>query len=594
MSAAGLQSFYEERKSAFSASLRNITAKIHFISNARIVVALLVLVVLYFGFSNQDWFMALPVLLVVFVLLVRRHSDLFRQRAHLNNLVRIQENELLALQGDYSSFDSGAEFIDPHHPYTHDLDIFGEGSLFQCINRASTRNGKKLFARRLSSPTLHEAWILQHQEAVRELAGKQDFCHHYRAIAMETEELPGDQEELLEWARRKNVLYGKRFYRITLSVLPGITTGLVITSFFIDGLGGYAAVGAALQWAFLGFHLKEVNAFHQYISRKKNILNNYASLLDRIQQETFASPLMKELKANAEEAGRKVKKLASLVNAFDARLNSMTNLVVNSLLMYDLQCVYRLEKWKEENASHFETWLTAVREVEVIVSLATFCFNNPDFVFPVFNDEGTFGAESLGHPLIAAKERVSNDVCLDHHRPVMIITGANMAGKSTFLRTIGVNMVLAQAGAPVCARRFNCPLIEIRSGMRTADSLKEHQSYFYAELNRLKSIMDELRKGRSLLILLDEILKGTNSTDKQTGSVAFVKQLLGYSCRALVATHDLVLGDLENESPERVRNFCFEPMIENDQLSFDYKLKRGIAHKMNATFLMKKMGIIPD
>jgi DNA mismatch repair ATPase MutS len=175
----------------------------------------------------------------------------------------------------------------------------------------------------------------------------------------------------------------------------------------------------------------------------------------------------------------------------------------------------------------------------------------------------------------------------------MIITGANMAGKSTFLRTLGVNIVLALNGAPVCSSSFHCPVISMRSGMRTADSLQDHQSYFYAELDRLKSIMDELRAGKPLLILLDEILKGTNSTDKQAGSIALVRQLLSYPCLALIATHDLALGDLEKEYPDRVKNYCFEPTIENDQLSFDYKLKQGLAQKMNATFLMKKMGIIP-
>ena len=200
----------------------------------------------------------------------------------------------------------------------------------------------------------------------------------------------------------------------------------------------------------------------------------------------------------------------------------------------------------------------------------------------------------MGHPLLAEDERIVNDIHLDKEQSIMIITGANMAGKSTFLRSLGVNVALALCGAPVCAKEFHCPLIEMQSGMRTADSLKDHQSYFYAELDRLKSIMDELRAGKSLLILLDEILKGTNSTDKQAGSVALVKQLVDHPCLVLIATHDLTLGDLEKVYPGRIFNYCFEANIENDQLSFDYKLKRGLATKMNATFLIRKMGIIPS
>ena len=312
-----------------------------------------------------------------------------------------------------------------------------------------------------------------------------------------------------------------------------------------------------------------------------------------IRKEQFTSPLLQTLGLRAERADQKVGALASLVSAFDARLNSMTNLVVNSLLLYDLQCVYRLEKWKAENAPELMGWIGTVHQFEVLCSIGTFAFNHPAFVFPTINERQRLSGLGVGHPMLAEDARVDNDVYMDDKQSIMIITGANMAGKSTFLRALGVNVVLALAGAPVCAREFDCPWIEMRSGMRTADSLKEKQSYFYAELDRLKSIMDELRSGTPLLILLDEILKGTNSTDKQAGSLALVNQLVHHKCLVVIATHDLALGDLENAYPGRILNYSFEANIENDQLSFDYKLKRGIAQKMNATFLMRKMGIIP-
>jgi DNA mismatch repair ATPase MutS len=302
---------------------------------------------------------------------------------------------------------------------------------------------------------------------------------------------------------------------------------------------------------------------------------------------------MEDISRKANEADEKVKSLASLVSALNARLNSLTNLFVNSLLLYDLQCVYRLEKWKEENAGNLIAWLDAISDTEVLSSWGTYAFNHPEFTDAGINDDLTIRAVQLGHPLIPANERVDNDLYAGKESSILIITGANMAGKSTFLRTLGINVVLALNGAPVSAEKFDCPLIHLRTGMRTADSLKDHQSYFYAELDRLKSIMDELRSDKPLLILLDEILKGTNSTDKQAGSIALVKQLIPHPCLALIATHDLALGELAHEFPEQVRNFCFEPTIENDQLSFDYKLKPGLARKMNATFLMKKMGIIP-
>jgi DNA mismatch repair ATPase MutS len=310
--------------------------------------------------------------------------------------------------------------------------------------------------------------------------------------------------------------------------------------------------------------------------------------------EKYNSTHLRDLSSITHEAEVKITKLASLLTALDARLNFMTNIVVNGLLLYDLQCVYRLEKWREENGELLAGWLDALAEIEVTNSLSTYTFNHPHYAFPVFSETQHIKAEALGHPLLAESVCVSNNFRAGDPQSVLLITGANMAGKSTFLRTLGIAIVLAYNGAPVCAKSFSCSVMHLRTGMRTADSLKDQQSYFYAELNRLKSITEELRTKKPLLILLDEILKGTNSTDKQAGSMALVKQLIDQPCLALVATHDLALGVLEENFPQQVKNYHFEPTIENDELSFDYKLKEGIAEKMNATFLMKKMGIIPS
>lgn len=592
MTRIDLHAFYDKRKSHFIDSLLSLNKRVNLISNIRLAVAVVFLVIAYFAFSNHALFYVLPLVLLAFVLLVRRHATLFDQKVHLENLNRIQQDELYALRGDFSHNSSGSEFINVHHPYTHDLDVFGEGSLFQFINRSNTRGGKKLLSQRLSFTPQNADEILARQQAVKELAGKTDFRHEVQALSMQTDEQPDDERELNEWLSQPSFIYGKPSYRLVLAIFPAITVALVVAAFFIDGITGIAILAAGLQWVFLGFHMKRVNAFHQYISRKKNILEKYAQMLFYIRKEKYSTSLMQKLGGQAGNADEKLRQLASLVSAFDARMNSMTNLVVNSLLLYDLQCVYRLEKWKEQHAHGLPAWLETIRETEVLCSMGTFSFNHAGFAFPEINRERKLSAKGLGHPLLEESERVVNDLHLDDEQSIMIITGANMAGKSTFLRSLGVNVVLALSGAPVCAAEFDCPLIEVRSGMRTADSLKEHQSYFYAELDRLKSIMDELRRGKPLLILLDEILKGTNSTDKQAGSVALVKQLVEHPCLALIATHDLALGDLEKEYPRRILNYSFEANIENEQLSFDYKLKRGLAQKMNATFLMRKMGII--
>jgi DNA mismatch repair ATPase MutS len=594
MTRSDLKSFYQQKASLHNGLLQAVRKKINLISNIRIASALIFLGVLFFGFRNHSLLYLLPVILLIFIVLVQRHSKFFEQRVYLENLLKVQQIELKALEGDITVLDNGAMFIETHHPFSHDLDIFGDGSLFQFINRSSTLSGKKLLASRLSTSLPTVDAIVDHQQAISELSEKTEFRHEIQASGMAVEELPGDRQQLREWVARPSFLFGNKFYSILLTVFPPVTIGLLVLSFFIDGVSPFFWLCAILQWGILGLHIKKINAFHQYISRKKNMLDRYASMLKHMQGEVFKSRLMKEISSTAEKADSKVASLASLVGALDARLNSMTTLFVNSLLLYDMQCVYRLEKWKEENVTSMEGWFDAIHEVEVLCSFGTFSFNDQKLNFPRINAERKLEAKELGHPLIAKDEMVVNDITLDENRSILIITGANMAGKSTFLRTLGVNVVLALSGSPVCASSFDCPLIEIRSGMRTADSLRDHQSYFYAELNRLKSIVDELKSGKKLLILLDEILKGTNSTDKQAGSIALVKQLVSYPSLVLVATHDLALGDLEKEYPQQIRNCCFEPTIENDQLYFDYKLKPGLATKMNATFLMKKMGIIPS
>ncbi len=584
---------YHQRRIKFEAQLHHTRKIINRIANVRILVALIFLGLAFVAFQNHILFYFLPVLVIVFISLVYRHSFFFDKKVHLENLVTINVREAKALEGDFSQFSSGVSFTDPKHFYSHDLDLFGEGSLFQYLNRTNTFAGTKQFVGQLKNPFTSHKQIHTYQQSSKELSTQLDFCQDFQASAMEVGEQQGDREQISAWLRSTQILRGIA-YRYLLWVVPALTLLIIILSFFVPLAKPIAILLVLFQWTFLAFHLKKVNAFHAYVSRRKNVLEKYSRLLSLVQKQNFSSPLLQELKNLATEAHAQVKDLSSLVNALDARMNLLMNMVGNSLLLYDLQCVYRLEKWKSLHADKLESWIDLLGEVEVLISLGTFAYNNPDFCTPEIHGSIEIKATAMGHPLIGRNERILNDVVLNEHQKILIVTGANMAGKSTFLRTLGVNTVLALMGARVCATEFKSPILELRTGMRTADSLKDHQSYFYAELNRLKSIMDELKSNKPLLILLDEILKGTNSTDKQSGSIALVKQLMVRSCLAVIATHDLVLGELENEYPDRVKNFCFEAEITNDQLSFDYKLKRGLAQKMNATFLMKKMGIIPS
>ena len=592
MTSSELKTFYRKRKNDFEGLLQKAKKNINLVSNLRVTVAILFLVCIYFSFSNLVVLYGAAATLAVFIFLVARHGTLFERKVHLENLVKVNHLEEQSLNLNYSDFYAGREFIDAHHPYTHDLDIFGDGSLYQAVNRCNTFHGKVFMAERLSQPLPSAEAIYAEQDAVRELASKTDFRQHFQASGMEIGELPQDRDELIRWTKQPLFIYNSSTFKYILIILPIITIAAVVASFFFDQARPVAILLVISQWAILGWHMGKIGAFHEQISRKKNILEKFARLLHYFQKEEFKSKVLKNLSAQAREADVKVNALASLVSYLNARLNLLTNIVINSLLLYDLQCVYRLEKWKHENARSLQTWLDVINETEVLGSIATFAFNHPTYIYPKINSTLSIRAKQLGHPMLSIEGCVPNDLYIGEGQSVLIITGANMAGKSTFLRTSGVNLVLALTGAPVFAAEYSCPIINLRSGMRTADSLKDHQSYFYAELDRLKSIMDELRSDKPLLILLDEILKGTNSTDKQSGSIALLKQLLPHPCLAMIATHDIVLGELEAEYPNHVKNYCFEANIENDQLSFDYKIKPGVAQKMNATFLMKKMGII--
>jgi DNA mismatch repair ATPase MutS len=288
-----------------------------------------------------------------------------------------------------------------------------------------------------------------------------------------------------------------------------------------------------------------------------------------------------------------IHQLSLILNYMDSNLNILVSVILNGLFMFNLHLLLKVEKWKKQNQENVPNWFESIATFDALSSLANFAYNYPLYAYPEpVTTDYKFAAENLGHPLIPYEHRVANDIQINGWNQFAIITGANMSGKSTFLRTIGVNYILAMAGAPVCATKLSFYPIQIHSSIRTSDSLTRNESYFYAELKRLKQIIDELESGKKKLIILDEILKGTNSKDKQAGSIALIEQLLHYKSVGLFATHDLMLGELATRFPGQVNNLCFEIQIENDKMLIDYKLHDGVCKNLNATYLMKNMGIL--
>jgi DNA mismatch repair ATPase MutS len=293
--------------------------------------------------------------------------------------------------------------------------------------------------------------------------------------------------------------------------------------------------------------------------------------------------------------GKVIRRLSGLLNWMDSNLNLLVSVILNGLIMFNIHLLVAVERWRITYRKQVPVWFSVLAEFDALSSLGTFSFNHPDYIFPEPVTHGfAFMATDIGHPLIPAGTCVTNNIEIRGWDQFCIITGANMSGKSTFLRTVGVNYLLAMIGAPVFASNLIFYPIELHSSIRTNDSLAKRESYFYAELRRLKEIIDELEQGKEKLILLDEILKGTNSSDKQTGSIALIRQLMKYKLVGMFATHDLALGNLISHYPDQIQNLCFEIQITDDRMEIDYKLIPGVCRNLNASYLMKNMGIILD
>jgi hypothetical protein len=402
-------------------------------------------------------------------------------------------------------------------------------------------------------------------------------------------------DEILSWAGLELKLQNATSIKWFLKVIPLLTIiSIVPAALGITNLIVWIMV--LTQWIFLYFFRNQIKQYFQFFGRKSELLAKYMQLLQFIEEKEFQSVLLCNLQNNVREpvsASKVFLRLKSLVEQFEYRQNILVGVFLNSLFLWDIRCVYRLWNWHNRHHEKLAKWLEVIAETDAIISLANFANNHPEFIFPEIHDGGfTFQAEKMGHPLLHKNKRVCNDFEINGWAKVMIITGANMAGKSTFLRTIGVNLILARTGTPVCAERMIFTPIEIYTNMRTTDSLLKDESYFFAELKRIKGVLDWLQKGERIFVILDEMLKGTNSVDKFNGSKELIRKLLELKAVSLIATHDLKLSEMEDDFPQQVFNKCFEIRIENDELVFDYKLSDGVTKTMNATFLMKKMGII--
>ena len=557
------------------------------------------------------------VCMMVFIALVKWHDRLYYKKRWAEIELDICKKEDAALEGDYSAFDCGAEYVDASHLYTYDLDVFGPHSLFQSMNRTSTGVGREKLADWLKNHLTDKEQIEQRQQLIDELAGRFGFWFDYRVNGLLATEygqkilgrggkksaLQAEGDDWAKWAKSEDVFVNRWYYR----ALPLLVTAVNMLMFILALTGilsftVFSTIFVAIAFLSIGFS-KRITLLQGVYGRRLQALSLYAPLLKMIEEEKDLNSkewdkIGKLISVGGVKASQTINKLNKLINALDRRNNVMLTFVLNGLFFWELHQMMRVEKWKQANAAYLPSWLEAVALTDVYCSLAALVHYNPQYIFPEIEENIKGGksnfiyeAKAVKHPLMNPEVCVSNPIEIKSKPYFLIITGANMAGKSTYLRTVSVNYLLACIGAPVCAESMRITPATLITSLRTSDSLTDNESYFFAELKRLKLIIDMLQEGKQLFVVLDEILRGTNSVDKQKGSLALLKQLLALETNGIIATHDLQLGRLIEYAPDKVRNWCFEADITNNELSFSYKIREGVAQNMNACFLMKKMGI---
>lgn len=589
---------YQQLINKSELELQNVRKRIRYISFLRLILfaeAITAAII----FWSDGWIYLFPLSILpffLFIWLVKRHNRWFYQKDLLKKKIEINEQELHAIQYDFSNFDGGKEFIDPSHLYTFDLDVFGEHSLFQYINRTSTPIGKQCLANWFNTHLDKKEAIEQRQEAIQELSDDLEYRQQIRLLGLLYKGKPADTAEIKDWANSPSYYRQRAFLRV-LPILVGVTNFLCIGAAILGFLPSSIAGGVFVSFViFSSIFTKGISKLQNIYGDKLQILSTYADQILATEKKEMHSPNLLELKAELtnqnQTASQAVYQLSKLMNALDQRNNMFMNIVLNGLLFWELRQIMRIEKWKETYASDLPRWLEAIGEIDAYCSLATFAYNHPEYIYPeICSKPFHLQAEALGHPLMDRNKCVRNGINIAKRPFFIIITGANMAGKSTYLRTIGINYLLACIGAPVWANQMKIYPAHLITSLRTSDSLNDNESYFFAELKRLKLIIDKLKTGEELFIILDEILKGTNSMDKQKGSLALIKQFMGMNTNGIIATHDLLLGTLADIYPQNIQNHCFEADITNNELKFSYQMRDGVAQNMNACFLMKKMGI---
>ena len=590
--------WYTQRIDETLRQLSQTKTQINRISLLRVLLFVAGFAGLILFYRSGTWAVVLTVCctFLPFFILVKVHNRLYFRKEQLETQLKLNQDELKGLEGDYSVFDEGREFIDAGHPYSYDLDLFGRKSLFQALGRTCTHIGKQTLATWMQHHLTEKAAIETRQESIRDMSRRMEFREAFRVTGSINRGADSDEEEISRWSQTPSVLQHLWWVKLCLWAVPGINILLLALGLLhILSLSWFGMMFTVFVILSFGL-IQRGTLIQETYGKKLKTLNRYAKLITLAKGETWQAPALRQLTDKLDIDGHSpaeaLTQLSKELDRLDLRNNQLLYVILEGSMFFQLRQIVRIERWKARYGKYLMGWLEAVGELDALCSLGTFAYNHPAYTYPtITNQPFCFLARNMGHPLMPEAQCVKNDATIPSRPYFLIITGANMAGKSTYLRTIGVNYLLACMGCPVCCESLTLYPAHLITSLRTTDSLSDNESYFFAELKRLKRIIDLLDEGQELFIILDEILKGTNSADKQKGSLDLIRQFMRLKADGIIATHDLLLGTLADQFPEYIRNYCFEADIKDNELTFSYRLREGVAQNMNACFLMRKMGI---
>lgn len=567
----------------------------------RLGVFFLMALSIYWGIVANDFSIiaiCVSLLLVGFMWLVSRQSKYEHQRNYYNDLKNVTENEITSIINRTNLYSNGVRYSDEKHYYSSDLDIFGEASLFKLINRTATSVGSDKLAAWLSSPADKEE-ILTRQQAVADIAAKGTWKTEMQTILLFANGTDANRlQQLFAYLKSPLNIPGERILSKYIRIAPFLLIAAIAGALFFPIFQLLALLIAAANLVIVSSKGSYIIKSSFIADKISEVLKGYAQALNKIETEQWQSQriggIASRLKVNQTSA--KIAALSALINKLSYNLVMIVGFVLNVFFLWALKQVIAIEQWKRQNNQNLEEAFDMLAEMEALYSLAGLRINYPEWATPeiVDGEAYTIIANGLAHPLIPAGGRVKNNYSLDDAFKVDIITGSNMAGKSTFLRTIGINTVLALCGGPVCGESMRVSVFTLISYMRIKDSLNESTSTFKAELNRLQMLLSAVAQENKVFFLIDEMLRGTNSVDKYLGSKAVIEQLIAKHAVGMVATHDLQIAQLEQKYPEYVRNYYFDIQVVNDEMLFDYQLKNGECKTFNASLLLKAIGIDVD